>query len=128
LTRLSAPKKQLLSCKMGGGSIHVAGIVFHKGRRIEWTVECAVAMTELKMALTRAPVLITLDCSENALGIELGIDASTTIGWGAVLSQYKDDGKAHPARYESGIWSDQEKKYDALKLECRRLIKALKKL
>ena len=32
-----------------------------------------------------------------------------------------------PARYESGIWSDPEKKYDALKLECRGLLKALKK-
>src|SRR5438046_5907424 len=29
--------------------------------------------------------------------------------------------------YESGIWSDPKKKYDALKLECRGLLKALKK-
>ena len=44
-----------------------------------------------------------------------------------MLSQQQDDGQLHPARYESGIWSDAERKYDALKLECRELLKALKK-
>ena len=97
--------------------------LFRKGWKFVWTVECSDAMTRLKAALIKAPVLITLDFSDGVLGIELAIDASTTIGWGAVLSQYQEDGKAHPARYESGIWSDQERKYDALKLECRRLIK-----
>jgi hypothetical protein len=86
------------------------------------------AMRELKKSLTKAPVLVSLDFSASALGIELGIDASTTVGWGAVLSQYWDDGKLHPARFESGIWSESERKYDALKLEYRGLIKALKKL
>src|SRR5204862_3010043 len=37
------------------------------------------------------------------------------------------DGYLRPARYESGIWNDTEKKYDAQKLECRGLLKALKK-
>ena len=78
-------------------------LLFKKGHRFEWTDECADAMTKLKTALVNAPVLTTLDFSVGVLGIELGIDASTTIGWGAVLSQYKDDGKLHPARYESGI-------------------------
>jgi len=32
------------------------------------------------------------------------------------------------ARFESGIWREAEKKYDAGKLECHRLLKALKKL
>jgi RNase H-like domain found in reverse transcriptase len=102
--------------------------LFKKGKVFKWSDKCAAAMLQLKMALVKAPVLIVLDFSEGALRIELGIDASTKIGWGAVLSQYKDDGKLHPARYESGVWSNPEKKYDALKLECRGLIKALKKL
>ena len=46
---------------------------------------------------------------------------------GGVLSQYWEDGLLHPVRYESGIWSDTEKKYDALKLECWALLKSLKK-
>jgi hypothetical protein len=102
--------------------------LFKKGKVFKWTDECAAAMLQLKAALVKAPVLTVLDFSEGGLRMELGIDASTTVGWGAVLSQYKDDGKLHPARYESGVWSDPERKYDALKLECRGLIKALKKL
>ncbi len=37
-------------------------------------------------------------------------------------------GKRHPSRYESGIWSCAEKKYDAAKRECRGILKALKKV
>ena len=99
-----------------------------EGKRFEWNEEHADAMRILKKSLIESPLLVSLDFSNSALGIELGIDASTTVGWGAVLSQYRDDGKLHPARYESGVWTDAEKKYDALKLECRGLIKALKKL
>jgi len=87
-------------------------LLFRKGCRFEWTIECADVMTKLKTALVNAPVLTTLDFSADALRIELRVDACTMIGWGAVLSQYKDDGKLHAARFESGIWSDQEKKYD----------------
>ncbi|RVD90130.1 uncharacterized protein DFL_001106 [Arthrobotrys flagrans] len=38
------------------------------------------------------------------------------------------DGKKYPIRYESGVWSSVEQKYDAVKRECRELLKALKKL
>ena len=48
-------------------------------------------------------------------------------GWGAILWQIKE-GKRHPIRYESGLWTDREKKYDAGKRECRALLRALKKL
>lgn len=37
------------------------------------------------------------------------------------------NGKRHPARYESGVWSPAEAKYDAGKRECRAVLKALKK-
>ena len=36
--------------------------------------------------------------------------------------------KRYPARYDSGIWNEVEKKYDSGKLECRALLKALKKV
>jgi hypothetical protein len=48
-------------------------------------------MQTLKESLMQASVLVSLDFSASALGIELGIDASTTVGWGTVLSQYRDD-------------------------------------
>ena len=81
-------------------------LLFRKGCQFEWTEDCADAMMKLKMALVNALVLMTLDFSAGAFGIELGIDGSTTVGWSAVLSQYKDDGKLHPAKYESGILSN----------------------
>ena len=102
-------------------------ILFRKGKRFEWTPECQIAMDSLKLAITEAPVLISLDLSPSGLSIFLYVDASSTIGWGGILSQLLEDGLVHPARYESGIWSDAERKYDALKLECRGLLKALKK-
>ena len=69
---------------------------------------------------------VSISLSQRFL-IILHIDTSTTIEWGAVMSQLQEDGKLHPAHFESGIWSDAERKYDALKLECRALLKALKK-
>ena len=84
-------------------------------------------MEELKRRITTAPVLVTLDFSDSALAIILHVDASTSIGWGGTLSQLQADGTIRPARFESGIWNAAEKKYDAVKLECRGLLKALKK-
>lgn len=101
--------------------------LFRKNVRFLWSQECQNAMDELKRRLTTAPILISLDFSPSALMIILNVDASTTIGWDAVLSQMQPDGKTRPARFESGIWSSAELKYDTVKLECRGLLKALKK-
>ena len=90
--------------------------LFRKGKHFVWTDECQMAMDTLKIKITEACVLITLDFSASALSIALHVDASTKIGWGEVLSQLREDGQLHPARFESGIWSDAERKYDALKL------------
>src|SRR6266496_5386208 len=40
---------------------------------------------------------------------------------------HTSDGKVRPARFERGIWSPVELKYDMVKLECRGLLKGLKK-
>jgi hypothetical protein len=39
----------------------------------------------------------------------------------------QSDGSVQPSCYESGIWSTSERKYDAVKLEYRGLLKTLKK-
>jgi hypothetical protein len=78
-------------------------VLFRKGQKFKWTKECDEAMMKLKVALVKAPVLVVIDFSPGALGIELGIDASTKVGWGGVLSQYEDDGRLHPVRFESGV-------------------------
>ena len=100
--------------------------LFRTGVVFVWGLEQVEAMHLLKVALTTAPALIQLDYSDGAGLIILMIDASKN-GWGAVLMQLDREGKRHPCRYESGIWSKQERKYDAGKLECRGLLHALKK-
>ena len=101
--------------------------LFRKGAMFVWTEERQTAMDLMKRKLTEAPVLVTLDFSEGAGRIYLMVDAST-IGWGGALEQVTGDGLRRPARFESGVWSDAERKYDAVRLECRGLMKALKKL
>jgi len=71
-------------------------------------------------------VVVGIDYKLDPLLVLIVVDASV-LGWGACLMQIKRDGKRHPARYESGVWSDAEKKYDAGRRECRAVLKALKK-
>lgn len=99
--------------------------LFKKGVAFSWENEQQEAMDKLKMALTTAPALITLVYTDGAGEIILAVDASLK-GWGAVLMQIVD-GIRHPSRYESGMWSVAESKYDATKRECRGVLKALKK-
>src|SRR5438046_9567329 len=54
--------------------------LFRKGKVFIWMGECQLAMDTLKVKITEAPVLISLDFSISALLIVLHIDASTTIG------------------------------------------------
>ena len=60
-------------------------------------------MNILKRKITEAPVLVSLDFTPLAGMIYLHVDASTTIGWGGILSQMQSDERIRPARYESGI-------------------------
>lgn len=83
-------------------------------------------MNLLKTALSTALALVTINYTSSCR-IFLVVDASGT-GWGAALEQEDKDGKQHPARFESRIWSKAERKYDAVKLECRGLLHALKKM
>ena len=84
-------------------------------------------MDLLKLALTTPPALVSLDYNESAGDIILAVDASLD-GWRGVLMQLVK-GKRHPSRYESGIWSNAEKKnYDTTKQECRGVLKAFKKV
>jgi RNase H-like domain found in reverse transcriptase len=68
-------------------------------------------METLKECLSLAPVLTPLDYSPSTSIIVLSVDASTTVGWGAILQQEHGDGRMKPARYERAVWSDAELKY-----------------
>jgi hypothetical protein len=83
-------------------------------------------MDALKMAITTASALVTLDYSPEAGEIILAVDFNLK-GWGATLSQIVGKYR-HPSRYESGFWSETEQNYDAIKRECRGVLKVLKKV
>ena len=100
--------------------------LFRKDEEFYWGREQRKAMDKLKVALTSAPALMPIDYSEGAGTIFCSTDASLD-GWGGHLSQDDSEGRRHPARYESGVWSESERKYDAGKRECRALLKTLKK-
>ena len=82
-------------------------------------------MSALKTALTSAPALVKI--IYDGREIILAVDASLK-GWGAVLMQLDALGKWHPSRYESGLWNQAKRNYDATKRECRAVLKALRKV
>src|SRR5258705_10704901 len=93
-----------------------------------WGPEQQAAMDDLKDARTHAPALKPINYKADGK-IILSVDSSQ-LGWGAILQQEEkpESKKRHPARYENGLWSVADKKYDSGKLECRGLLRALKKL
>lgn len=99
-----------------------------KGRRptFIWKEPQQGAFERLKTALSSDPVVKPIDYQARPLQIIIAVDASES-GWGAVLLQERN-GTRYPARYESGSWTETERKYDAGKRECRATLKALKKL
>jgi hypothetical protein len=107
----------------------VAGPLFRilrKDVEFQWETEEKKAMAILKEALCNAPALNTLEVSDGAGQIVVGVNASLE-WWGAILQQEDKNKDWHPCRYESGLWNNAEKRYDAGKRECRGLMKALKK-
>src|SRR5947207_14037857 len=52
-------------------------ILFRKDVKFVWTMDCQLAMDELKRRTTTAPTLTTIDFSSSALDIILNVDAST---------------------------------------------------
>ena len=93
----------------------------------KWGEDEQAAMDRLRGMITTAPVLATLVFGDERYGIVyLMVDASLE-GWGGVIEQVGPDGKRHPCRFESGIWSAAEKRYDATKRELRGLLYVLKR-
>jgi transposase InsO family protein len=91
-----------------------------------WDSEHDEAMNELKTALTSAPALLPLQYGNDAGPVILAVDSCQT-GYGGCLMQEDSQKRRHPCRYESGLWSIGEQKYDIVKLECRSLLHMLKK-
>ena len=83
-------------------------------------------MNLLKLALITLLALVLFDYLKKVGEIILAVDASLK-EWGGVLMQLVL-GKRHFSRYESGIWSNVEKKYNATKRKYYGILKTLKKI
>lgn len=77
----------------------------------------------LKDKLIESPVLVLYDPRDET---ELHCDASS-IGFGAILLQRKQDGKFHPVFYFSKRTTDTESKYHSFELETLAIVYALKR-
>ena len=100
-----------------------------KGVEFHWEEAQAKAMRILKNALTSAPILCKVHYNgEDGWGVIILTTDASFLGWGAVLQQLDPNGRRRVARYESGLWNNAEKGYDAGKRECRGVLKALQKL
>jgi hypothetical protein len=99
--------------------------LLRKDFEFAWGMEQQQAMDILKDEILSAPSLITIDYKSGRM-IFVGVDASAQ-GGGAVLEQVGEDGKRHPARFESTLWSESESKWHSTKLECKAVLWALKK-
>ena len=95
-----------------------------------WGAEQEKAMEKRKTALSLAPALKPLIYKSEddgfVGGIVLGVDMCG-LSFGAILQQEDRESRRHPVRYESGLWTPVETGYDAVKLECQGLLRALKK-
>lgn len=84
-------------------------------------------MDKLRDMITQAPILAILVFHDGRYGMVFLIVDASLEGWGAVIEQVGLDDKRYLYRFESGIWSDAEKRYDATKRELRGLVYALRR-
>ncbi|KAJ5110888.1 hypothetical protein N7532_001423 [Penicillium argentinense] len=95
------------------------------GAHFQWGKEQQQSFDETKRILSTFPVVLPIDYEYDPLVIVVAVDSSAS-GWGSVMMQVRSAVRK-PARYESGMWSETERFYDAGKRECRGVLKALKK-
>ena len=91
-----------------------------KGVPFQWDTLCQSAFEQLKLELTKAPILSFPDFSPTSQPFQLQTDASS-IGVGAVLEQ---DG--HVIAYASRVLSTSERNYSVIQRECLAIVFALK--
>ena len=95
-----------------------------------WGREEEKATEKIKHALSLAPAIKALVDTPEDDGfvgkVVLGVDACG-LGFGSILQEEHQESRSHPVRYESGLWTPAETRYDVVKLECRGLLRTLKK-
>jgi hypothetical protein len=99
--------------------------ILRKNFHFVWAEIHQAAFEEIKLRLSEFPSVLPIDYDFRPFLMVVAADASVK-GWGGVLMQVRNSVRK-PARYESGVWSDTESKYDAGRLECRAVLMAFKK-
>ena len=93
-----------------------------------WKKKQKIAMNILKLTLTTASALKPLNYFSLVDEIILAVNFSLK-KWNITLSQVNfETDKRHFFWYKNELWTDSEFRYDAIKWECRDLLKALKKI
>ena len=90
--------------------------------KVKWITQCDHTFSELREALTRAPILVTTDWN---IPFILQMDASAT-GLGYVLSQVNEKGEEHPIAYTSKKLLAGDKNYSAIQWEALAIVKGIK--
>ncbi|KAK9464602.1 hypothetical protein V1512DRAFT_267941 [Lipomyces arxii] len=93
-------------------STSIAKVIdFDLFKTLKLQIECGTVLQEVDFKRT---IFVTLD--------------TTTVGWGAILSQNDEQGHRNACKYETGVWEAEEAMYATVKLECLGLMRALKAL
>ena len=81
-----------------------------KDQEVKWTVEAKNAFEKIKMALTEAPVLLSLDFTKEFLTFSFASEDTLVV----VLLQKNKDGLQQPISFFSKTLRDSELKYNIL--------------
>jgi ribonuclease HI len=96
--------------------------MLRKGNEVKWTAEPRESFTQIKKALTEAPVLISPDYSKDFLIFSFA--SCDTVA--AVLLQKNEQGREQPIAFYSKALRDAELRYEAMEKQAYALVKALK--
>ena len=109
------------------------GLLEQKGKRRQvefvWGAQQEKAMEKLKTALSSAPALkplvYMLGDVRFVREIVLGVDACG-LGFEVILQEEDQESRPHLVRYKNGRWTPVETQHDAVNLEGRGLLRAIK--
>ena len=92
-----------------------------KDQEVKWTAEAKNSFENIKIALTEAPVLVSLDFSKEFLTFSFASKDTLAV----VLLQKNSNGLEQPIAFFSKTLRDSELKYNTLEKQAYSLVKAL---
>jgi hypothetical protein len=98
-------------------------VMLRKGNEVKWTVESQESFSQIKKALTEAPVLVSPDYWDFLIFSFSSFDTVMV-----VLLQNNFEGLEQPISFFSRALRDAEEKYDIMEKQAYSLVKALKSL